>query len=52
MKKVIVGLVAVGAVAGLRVAWRISQNRGRVRQMFAHCRQMAAECRQMATQVS
>ena len=45
-KKAIVGLVAVGAIVGLRsVAKRIMRH-----EMSEHCRQMAAQCKQMAVQ--
>ena len=45
MKKALVGLVAVGAVVGLRpVARRIGHK------MREHCGQMAAQCKQMAAQ--
>lgn len=42
MKKALVGLVAVGAVVGLRpVARRMGHKCG---QMAAQCKQMAAQC--------
>jgi hypothetical protein len=45
MKKALVGLVAVGAIVGVRRARRMSQK------MREHCGQMAAQCKQMATEV-
>ena len=42
MKKLILGLAAVGAVLALRPV--ISR---RVQEMSAHCRQMAARCKEM-----
>jgi hypothetical protein len=45
MKKVIVGLVAIGAIVGLR-----SARRGIGHKMRDHCGQMAERCMEMATQ--
>lgn len=45
MKKVIIGLLAVGAVMGLRPVARRMGHR-----MSEHCGQMAAHCKQMAAQ--
>lgn len=52
MRKVIVGVAAVGAVVGLfPIARRVGRKmREHFGQMAAHCRQMAAQCRQMAAQ--
>jgi hypothetical protein len=44
MKKLIVGLAAVGAIVGIRRASRMADK------MRRHCEQMAAQCKQMATQ--
>ena len=43
MKKLILGLAAVGAVLALRPVIK----RRMVQEMSAHCRQMAARCKQM-----
>jgi hypothetical protein len=45
MKKVIVGLVAIGAIVGLR-----SSGSGIGRKMRDHCGAMAELCMEMATQ--
>jgi hypothetical protein len=44
MKKVIIGLVLLGAIVALRPAAR------RMHEMREHCGQMAAQCKQMAAQ--
>jgi hypothetical protein len=47
MKKVIVGLVAIGAIVGLRSAGRRIGHK-----MRGHCGEMAERCMDMATQVA
>jgi hypothetical protein len=44
MKKVILGLAAVGAIVGIRRASRMAKK------MREDCAQMAVQCKQMATQ--